>query len=80
VTTLQIRQTELNRMNGESEMKSSKRDIVMWPFPCADGTWGVAFKQTGEVESYGYETELLAEEHIKSKPEGEFGRFVLYRG
>ena len=54
------------------------RDIELWTYPSADGTWGVAFKGSGQIESRGHSTEAEAEEHIRSKPAGEFARYVLW--
>ena len=55
-----------------------KRNIVLDTFPCADGTWGVCFKQTGSIESKGYATLHDAEQHVLSKQPGKFAKFVLF--
>ena len=55
-----------------------KRNIVLDTFPCADGTWGVCFKQSGNIESEGYATRHDAEQYVLQKQPGPFAQFVLF--
>jgi hypothetical protein len=56
------------------------RDIEMSTSQQFDGRWLVYYVVTGRVEIQGLESNEQAIEYIKTKPSGEFARFVYVPG
>ena len=52
------------------------RDIEMSTSQQFDGRWLVHYVKSGRVEIQGLESNEQAIEYIRTKPAGEFGRFV----